>query len=108
MTGGSIGQRVVCIAPHPEWAARGANVPVVGGIYTVRGIDDTDGLLLQEIINVPAEYSIDAATGERVAPGEDSFWPHRFRPIVKRKTDISFFKRILDEQAQKRKQWTKS
>ena len=94
-----IGQRVTCIAPHPEWEAVGCKVPQVGSVYTIRGIDDLDGLLLEEVINEPpADYSINVATGERVTPAEDSFWQHRFRAIVERRqTDISIFKRILDE-----------
>jgi hypothetical protein len=91
----SIGQRVVCIAPHPEWEAVGCTVPQVGGVYTVRGIDETDGLLLEEIIN-DGPGSIDAATGQSVPPGEESFWLYRFRPLAERKTDIAIFKRILE------------
>jgi hypothetical protein len=90
----SIGQKVVCIAPHPEWEERGCRVPKVGGIYTVRGIDETDGLLLEEIINDPVAC-IDAATGKTLKACEDSFWLHRFRPLVEHKTDISIFKKML-------------
>jgi hypothetical protein len=93
-----IGQKIVCIAPHPEWAERGCIVPRVGEIYTVRGIDELDGVLLEEIINEnPFDYSIDMLTGQEVAAAEDSFWPHRFRPLVERRTDISIFQRILDK-----------
>ena len=101
----SIGQRVVCIAPHPEWERVGCKVPQVGGVYTVRGIDETDGLLLEEIHNDGPDgflWSIDAATGQRIAPGEESFWQHRFA-IAERTTDISVFKKILVE-VQRRKQ----
>ena len=103
----SIGQRVVCIAPHPEWEAVGCRVPRVGHVYTIRAIDETNGVLLEEIIN-DGPGGIDAATGRQIAPGEESFWQHRFRAVAKRKTDISIFKRILDELAQKRKQSTES
>src|SRR5215831_17365925 len=94
----SVGQKVICIAPHPEWEGRGAKVPKVGCIYTVRAIDETDGLLLDEIVNAGCHAFIDAASGDAVEPGEDSFWQHRFR-AVKRDTDISAFRKILDEVA---------
>jgi hypothetical protein len=91
----SIGQRVVCIAPHPEWERCGVKVPRVGCIYTVRGIDETDGLLLEEVVNEGCHAFHDMATGKMVAPGEDSFWPCRFR-AVRRETDISIFRKVLE------------
>jgi hypothetical protein len=95
----SVGQKVVCIAPHPEWEERGCIVPKVGGLYTVRAIDETDGLLLEEVINEGCLAWLDTASGLPVTPGEDSFWQQRFRAVVKRKTDISIFKKMLDEAA---------
>jgi hypothetical protein len=61
----SIGQRVVCIAPHPEWERCGVKVPRVGCIYTVRGIDETDGLLLEEVVNEGCHAFHDMATGKK-------------------------------------------
>jgi hypothetical protein len=100
----SVGQRIRCVLPHPEWEAVGCRVPKVGATYTVRAIDETDGVLLAEIVNDgPGAFlwSIDAATGQRIAPGEESFWQHRFA-VAERTTDISIFKKILDK-ARKRK-----
>jgi hypothetical protein len=98
--GFSIGQRVVCIAPHPEWEAAGTpNIPQVGKIYTIRAIGETEGILLEEIVNdPPPDHSIEIITGEIVPPTEDQFWAHRFRPLAESKTDISVFRKILDEQ----------
>jgi hypothetical protein len=93
----SVGQKVICIAPHPEWEELDCNVPEVGGVYTVRAIDDTDGLLLDEVVNEGCLACIDRASGKLVAFGEDSFWQHRFRAVAKRATDIAVFKKILDE-----------
>jgi hypothetical protein len=92
-----IGQKV-CIAPHPEWEANGVlNIPKVGEVYTVRGLGESEGILLEEIRNdPPPDYSIELLTGEIVPPTEDEFWQCRFRPLVERKTDISVFKKILD------------
>jgi hypothetical protein len=93
----AIGQKVICIRDHPEWRERGCEVPKIGKIYTVRAYDDIGGLLLTEIVNeIVGEFSIDAETGQKVPLGEDSFIPHRFRPLVERRTDISIFRRILD------------
>jgi len=94
-----IGQKVICVARHREWEAAGtANIPEVGKVYTVRALGPTEGILLVEIVNdVPLDYSIELLTGERVPPTEDEFWQCRFRPLVDRKTDISIFKKILDE-----------
>jgi hypothetical protein len=90
-----VGQRVVCIAGHPEWAATGARVPAVGAILTIRAIDATAGLLFEEIVNEPVAC-FDAESGVRIEPAEDSFWQHRFRPLVECETDIAVFRRILD------------
>lgn len=93
------GQKVVCITAHPEWVPW-CKVPLVGSVYTVRGIDDTGGVLLEEIVNEFSHSGWDMATG-RSAPGEPSFWPDRFRPIIERKTDISVFEKILDDASKK-------
>ena len=91
-----IGQRVVCI--HDIGCAQGnefPNIPIKGSIYTVRGFvspdvgnERTPGMLLEEVVNAPWEYN------EGVF--EPSFHPYHFRPVVQRKTDISVFKRMLD------------
>ena len=91
-----VGQRVVCIddigcAPGSEFPY----IPIKGSIYTVRGFvsphvgyERTPGMLLEEVVNAPWEYN------EGVV--EPSFHPYHFRPVVQRKTDISVFKRMLD------------
>ena len=91
-----IGQRVMCI--HDIGCAQGnefPNIPIKGSIYTVRGFvspdvgyERTPGMLLEEVVNPPWEYN------EGVF--EPSFHPYHFRPLVQHKTDISVFKRMLD------------
>ena len=95
----SIGQKVICVARHPEWEANGVeNIPEVGKIYTVRALGQTEGILLEEIHNdPPPDYSMEFLTGEVVPPTEDEFWQCRFRPVVERKTDISLFRKILNQ-----------
>ena len=81
-----VGQKVVCIdasqSDGREWMA---DVPKEGAVYTVRGIiaiydpvldEAVTALQLEEIANFPA--------------WEGSYAAHRFRPIVEKKTDISF------------------
>ena len=98
-----IGQCVVCIDDQfvgenrvfdPTFAERCPNLPVKGGIYTVRdfvhpyGHPGPAGILLEEIRNPPSLY-VEGAF-------EPSFCQSRFRPFVKRQTDISMFKRMIN------------
>lgn len=87
-----VGMKVVCIR---EWDHTPGNAcPQVGAVYTIRAIEvcdeGTGDLFLQfhEIINPqcwwPNGY------------GELSFWEGGFRPVVKRKTDISIFTAMLN------------
>lgn len=92
-----VGQKVVCIKAHPEWVRACCAVPLVGRTYTVRGIDDTGGLLLEEIVNRHHPFAFDISTG-RLSPGEASFYVDRFRPVVERKTDIAIFTEMLGPQ----------
>ena len=83
-----VGMKVVCV---DVMGLRSTHPPVLFGVvYTVRGVfdDPIDGLgiLLEEIINPMHER------------GEYGYRPHRFRPIVERKTDISCFKHMLHPQ----------
>jgi hypothetical protein len=98
-----IGQRVVCIDDKflgengvfdPTFAERCPNLPVKGGIYTVRGFvvpyvgyPGQPGMLLEEIVNRPSLYV--------EGTFEPSFFPSHFRPLAERPTDISIFTRIL-------------
>lgn len=86
-----VGQKVVCIKGHPEYV--GCVVPVVGSTYTIRGVDETCGLLFEEIINRIATC-FDLSSGA-ISYGECSFWIDRFRPVIERKTDISTFTEML-------------
>lgn len=90
-----VGQKVVLIS-----AITGGygdeNKPVVGGVYTIRGIETgrkwpvyPTGLLLEEISNEPRRYK------GYDAPEEASFPASKFRPAVDRKTDISCLKALL-------------
>jgi hypothetical protein len=89
-----IGQKVVCVdddwqeaghePPHPSEVD-----PVLGGIYTIRGIEghaDSLYFVLQEIVNPP-----------RGSGNETWFEAVAFRPVVELKTDISIFTRMLKE-----------
>jgi hypothetical protein len=94
-----IGQHVVCIDDifpgengvcDPTFAERCPNLPVKGGIYTVRGFvvpyaeyPGTPGMLLEEVINPPSRYL--------EGTFEPSFFPSHFRPATERRTDISVF-----------------
>jgi len=100
-----IGQRVVCIDDKflgengvfdPTFAERCPNLPVKGGIYTVRGFvvpyvgyPGQPGMLLEEIVNRPSLYV--------EGTFEPSFFPSHFRPLAERPTDISIFTGILGD-----------
>lgn len=82
-----VGMKVVCVDASDRgftMASWGADIPVEGEIYTVLDVLDCygiEGLLLKEIRNTPDwmyAYNSD-----------------RFRPLVERKTDISFAHEIL-------------
>ena len=88
-----VGQKVVCVdasgAPGSTWWG---DIPVEGAIYTVAGqvyveTRNSTGLLLVEIRNGALERG--------------AYNPIRFRPLVERKTDISFAHEIL-RKAEKR------
>lgn len=81
-----VGQRVVCVNAN-DWLDEEDEVfPLHGEVYTIRDIipyaDGICGLLLCEIVNRPQEYDMGFL--------ECTFLASRFRPIVDRKTDISF------------------
>lgn len=96
-----IGQKVVCIADKTRGGYGDEIEPIVGAVYTVRGIDLNrqgckcpTGLWLCEIHNEPRVY----------AGGFDeaSFAEDRFRPLVERKTDIGIFKKMLTPKRKER------
>lgn len=85
------GAKVVCIKGAPKSAIDGP-APQTHGIYTVRGFykgPQWDQLLLVEFVN-----------NELMHPdGHEVGWDiRRFRPLVKRKTDISIFTATLHDQ----------
>ena len=85
-----VGQEVICVQKTERGPPR---YPIVGQKYTIRGIF-TDiqrpnlgvGLLLEEIINPPHPRTL----------REWNFYSSRFRPIQKKKTDISIFTALLN------------
>lgn len=90
-----VGQKVVCVQ---DTELRREITPRRGEVYTIRSIHPYNGRIyfrLVEIVNEPRLYS----TGFY---GECFFNREGFRPIVERKTDISFAHEIL-RKATKRK-----
>lgn len=78
-----VGQKVVCVDAAPRYRA---NVPLrKGAIYTIRGFTTADdgqcGVLLDEAIDPSGYYR----NGQ-----ECGFFADRFRPIVDRKSSVSF------------------
>ena len=89
-----VGQKIVCVKDSP-WRNGYTDeaCPTYGNIYTIRAIkifeqfDNGVGLHLCEIVNAPREYQIGFT--------ECFFQASRFRPLAKRKTDISIFQEML-------------
>lgn len=97
-----IGQKVVCVddanfAVDKDPLGKRAlpNRPIKGCVYTVRGFVDHDAIYLEEIRNPK-----NVKWGDGI--GEGAFYAKRFRPIVERKTDISFAVEILRKATRKR------
>lgn len=89
-----IGQKVVCV--NTGKGAYGEITPVLGEVYTIREVKmhrKGPGYRLVEIVNAPADY----AQGVM----ECSFAHSCFRPVVERKTDISFAHEILRKTSRK-------
>lgn len=85
-----VGQKVVCVDDCPN-SSDGSPCPVKAGtVYIISGFShgyrDGDGAL--HLVGVRGEMR----PGNM---GERGFHPGRFRPIVKRKTDISIFTKLL-------------
>ena len=92
-----VGQKVVCVNDdfqHPDWAAI-SNKCKRGEVYTIRDIvpgwfdNGYNGVRLTEVKNAVEKWIGDP---ER---SEVCFGPHRFRPLVERKTDISSLEALL-------------
>lgn len=89
-----IGQQIVCIPAdngrtnfiYKDIPLRD-NFPVVGQVYTVRGFDGVDGLLLEEIHDT-RQYSWPIG-------GEVGFSEFRFKPVEPKQYDISVFQKML-------------
>lgn len=88
-----VGMKVVCILNKP-WRPQPdlKHTPFYKGVYTIRGIrtrGEDVGLCFVELRNPPTRIT---DTGEIIEPVFDAA---QFRPIVERKTDISFAHEIL-------------
>ncbi len=101
MTNFHVGQKVVCfrdISAEPlseHFIARGGVIPVVGDVFTVRGIFTTEvclevGVYLEEIRNPEMDT--------RIGRMEFPFPAHCFRPVADRKTSIKIFTDMLKTQ----------
>lgn len=91
-----VGQKVVCIDAKflPGSYYGDENLPILGHIYTVREIQVAEHapgqpvvVRLVEIVNPLKEYQFGTM--------ECAFLAYRFRPLEKRKTDISIFLKLL-------------
>lgn len=85
------GDMVACILGWPPDRIRNrANVPVVGGVYTVRAAepypDGIAGLLLEEIVNPPQQFDVGGY-------GEGTFAASHFRKI--KKPDIGALRDLM-------------
>lgn len=90
-----IGQKVVCIK-RDDWRRGGAFgdevFPSFGSVYTIRALESAsnyDWLRLFEIVNPLHDYRGDGSLIEAC------FRSDRFRPLDKRKTDISILTKML-------------
>ena len=93
-----VGQKVVCINDEfvGECFEDVPHLPLKGAVYTVRSIElmtaasgeQSPIIRLVEIVNPVMPWEI----GEV----EIGFVPNRFRPVTKRKTDISQFQAMLN------------
>lgn len=85
-----VGQKVTQIAPHTWGSSYGETHPQFGAVYTIRAINshrDDTYLHFFEIKNPIHSYSDGTF--------EMDYWAKKFRPIVERKTSISFAHEIL-------------
>jgi len=84
-----VGQKMVCVSQGADWPNfPSVNFPKIGEVYTIRDIGPSykhggAALRLLEIRN--RKFNI----------GEPNFYVFRFRPVMERKTDISFAHEIL-------------
>lgn len=98
-----VGMKVVCVVDPDKLGRnmkrfRGAHFPQVGGIYTVREIR----ALSDRVILLLAEISNQHIAGQKHSDGsyshdEPGFNIKYFRPVQKRKTDISIFTAMLHD-----------
>lgn len=84
-----VGQKVVCIHNTPPKHIRGPyeRYPVLGAVYTVSKV----GLFHENDPDRLPCILVDEIDRPENAP----LWAHRFRPLIERKTDISFAHEIL-------------
>lgn len=87
-----VGQRVVCVDASPsliEWASDD-DIPVVGNVYTITRIFLLKSGLAFDLVEIHR-----GAIAAWVWNGMVGYGAYRFRPIISRKTDISFAHEIL-------------
>lgn len=105
-----VGMKVVCVDDVFDESGRNGIgracevVPVAGQVYTIRAIGkfypgnpEELVIVLNEIVNPVLPYRY----GYSVVRSERCFGVFRFRPVQKRKTDISIFTAILHDQRDK-------
>lgn len=91
-----VGDSVVCVS-QPEDKGWGYERPIVNHVYTLRRIGVSVAgavtVKLNEIVNPEREYP-----SARFGPlyGEIGFQAKHFRPVIKRTTDISIFRALLN------------
>lgn len=91
------GDKVVCVDNHADqmWAST-AEMPQIGAIYTIDAIFDTeDGRIAFDLIEIRRDEIARKFFERRGLRGGYGSW--RFRPLEKRKTDISIFTAMLDK-----------
>ncbi|MDF1599694.1 hypothetical protein PZ895_07880 [Mesorhizobium sp. YIM 152430] len=100
-----VGMKVVCVeGANREHGYGDEKLPETGRVYTIREIKPCMGsgvvcITLREIVNEKRTYfQVDL---RREVFGECAWPAHTFRPIQDRKTDISVFTALLNDQKQK-------
>lgn len=93
-----VGQKVVCVSVTPEdWRSKGCVYPVIGGQYTIGKVTTCffDGTVIVSLKEIGEQIAfLDGRTCWLCFPAS------AFRPLTARKTDISVFTDMLQQQKQ--------